>query len=284
MVRIVTDSSSDLPYTVVSDLNIKVVPAKINFGRKRFTDGVDMSGLDFYEKLSTEYFHPLTSPASPLDFYRVFQDLERANEDIIIITLPEYLSGFQVSARLASKYVKKVSVDIIDSGGVSMFQGLLVYQAAKLAKMGFSAGEILPRIKALIKRTVMMAHVPSFKYLERGGRVDVATAKLGGLIGITPLLSFKFGNPQESFKPKGFDAAREIIIKELDKIFTADQPLVVSVLHAQNPSQAGELEDLVRAKFNVVDSVDATIGPTIGANIGPGGLGVAISPILDELI
>jgi DegV family protein with EDD domain len=284
MVRIVTDSSSDLPYNVVSDLNIKVIPAKINFGRKRFTDGVDMSGLDFYERLSTEYFHPITSPASPLDFYRVFQELERENEDIIIITLPEYLSGFQVSARLASKYVKKVSVDIIDSGGVSMFQGLLVYQAAKLAKMGFSAGEIIPRINNLIKRTVMMAYVPTFQYLERGGRVDVATAKLGGLVGITPVLSFKFGNPQESFKPKGFAAARDIILIELNKIFTPDQPLVISVLHAQNPTQAGEIENLVKAAFNVVETVDAVIGPTIGANIGSGGMGVAISPILDELL
>lgn len=284
MVRIVTDSSSDLPYNVVNDLNIKVVPAKINFGRKRFTDGIDMSGLDFYEKLSTEYFHPLTSPASPLDFYRVFQDLERANEDIIVITLPEYLSGFQVSARLASKYVRKVSVDIIDSGGVSMFQGLLVYQAAQLARIGFSTGEIIPRINALIKRTVMMAYVPSFKYLERGGRVAVATAKLGGLLGYTPVLSFKFGNPQESFKPKGFDAARDIILKELNKIFTPDQPMLISVLHAQNPTQAGEMEDLIKNTFNVIDTVDAVIGPTIGANIGPGGLGIAMSPVLEELL
>ena len=165
-----------------------------------------------------------------------------------------------------------------------MFQGLLVYQAAKLTKMGFSVGEIIPRISNLIKRTVLMAYAPSFKFLVRGGRVNVATAKLGGLLGITPLLSFKFGNPQEALKPKGFDEARDIILKELNKIYTQDQPMVVSVLHAQNPTQAGEIEDLIKNSFNVIETVDAVIGPTIGANIGPGGLGVAMSPVLDELL
>lgn len=284
MVRIVTDSSSDLPALIAEDLGIKIIPAKILFGRMKFVDGVDITPKMFYDKLENEYFRPVTSPASPLDFYRQFREIEDEGEDILVITLPESLSGFQVSARMAAKHITKVNVTIFNSGGVSAFQAIQCIQAAKLANLGYDAADIIAKLEKMKNELKFYAIIPKFDQLVRSGRVPNVTAKIGGILGIYPMLTIENEALETAGKPRGFDAGFEIIEDELLGSFTADEPLICIILDGFNPTWASKLEDLVKDKFNIQEIYSNKVGPTIGANSGSGTVGLAIGPIIRDLL
>ncbi len=284
MVKVVTDSASDIPPQITSDLDISVVPATVMFGQKKFIDGLDLHPNEFYTMLTKERFHPLTSPAGPTAFFNVFKSIEDINEDILLITLPDDLSGFQESARIASKYIKNVSLEIISSGGVSMFQGLLVIQAAQMAQKGYSLSEIVQKIKQQRQRTSLFAIVPQFDYLIRGNRVPVAMGKIGGLLGITPLIKFIGGKNQETEKPKGIQKGIVRTVELLEKLYSRDEPLYLSIMHTVNPSDAAVLYGEIKDKFKIVEYYPSIIGPTIGANIGPGSIAVAVTPTISDIL
>lgn len=283
MVNIVTDSSSDIPPSLADDLGITVIPANILFGRKKYVDGQDISAREFYEKLKEEYFHPITSPASPFTFYQAFQEISANDEDILVITLPESLSGFQVSARMAAEHMSNVEIHIYNSGGVSGYQGILTIQAAKLANIGYSADEIMTKLDNLKPKTNFFAVVPTFDSLIRGGRVPVAKGKMGALLGVFPLLTVKDEALISYATPKGFDQGFDIILHELKATYSRDELLICVILDAFNHMEAYKLKMMVEETFNVVEFIHSKVGATIGANAGEGAVAIALTSVLPEL-
>ncbi len=283
-VQIVTDSSGDLSPILAADLGITIVPANILFGREKYRDGVDINPRQFYDKLGAEYFQPMTTPASPLQFYKVFREIEDRGDDILMITLPVSLSGFQVSAKMAAAHIEKVNIEIYSSGGISGYQSIQCIQAAELAKMGYSIDEIVYRLTDLKKYIKFYALVPSFNQLIRSGRIPGLQGKVGGILGIYPLLTVENEELVTVGKPKGFKPGFEIILNELKNNFTRDEPLIAIMLDGYNPTWASRLGKILTENFNIIDLKTGKVGPTIGANAGAGTVGVAISPVIKDLI
>ncbi|MHA2172612.1 MAG: DegV family protein, partial [Candidatus Kariarchaeaceae archaeon] len=177
-----------------------------------------------------------------------------------------------------------VSCRVHDSTGISMYQGLVVIQAARLAQMGYSLNEILNKINLITPRTITYAVAATFDYLIRGGRVPVTKGKLGSLLGITPLLEINDSKTEAIGTPKGLDQGINMVMGLLKGRYTSEEPLFCSVMHTMNPSGAATLANELLDSFNIIDLIHAKIGPTIGAHIGPGAIGVAISPAIPELI
>lgn len=279
MVRIVTDSSSDIPRYLAEELNITVLPARILFGRHAYLDGIEMPVNEFYRRLQTTKYHPVTTPTSPADIHSLLKDIEEMGEDILIITLPESLSKFQESIRIAVRDITRVKTQILDSTGTSMYQGLLVIQAAKLARLGLGIDQITEEVQLLAGGTILYAIVNNLTYLVRGGRIGVATQKIGSLLKINPILEVNDGEVESSDRARGMIKGIQRTVHLLDQQYNKTTELICSVIHSEAPILAAHLTQLVKDKFTVTEFIPTKIGPTIGANVGPYAVGVALSPV-----
>jgi len=282
MVKIVTDSACDLPLQVIKDLDISIVPARILFGRHAYKDGIDITINEFYDRLPLTSIHPNTTQAAPLDYYREFRRLELQQEEIIYIGVSESLSALIRSAREAAKEIHKTRVEIVDSEGVSVYQGLQAVIAGQMAKSGYSTDEILTRLDMHRKNIRLYSIANTLDYLKRGGRISAASYRVGSLLGILPII--KVGD----FEVEAIDrqlfgnmgGAMDKIIKLLKAEFSSDTPLTCYILHSQNMTGAVTFADKMTKNFNINELVTTKIGPTIGTNIGPGAIGVAIAPVV----
>jgi len=285
MVKIVTDSASDLPPQLVNEYNISIVPARILFGRRCYRDGVDLSPNQFYDLLTKSYYHPNTTQAAPLDFYRIFRHYEKLGEDVLCITLPEALSAFIQSARLAAAEIEDIKVRVYNSSAATSQQGLIVLAAAKMAQAGFSIEEIMSELDVYKPQTSLYAVASTLDYLKRGGRISSANYRIGSLLGVLPIITV-IDEHVESIDRQLFgnmEKAVDKVIQYLRDKYGSEDQLDCIVLHAQNISGASMVIDKMQQHLKL-DSINITrIGATIGANIGPGALGVAIAPSISYL-
>lgn len=282
MVKIVTDSASDLPTRIAEELDISVVPARVLFGRHSYRDGVDLTASEFYHKLQNSYYHPLTTQAAPLDYYRVFRKLEQMNEDILCISVPGTLSALIESARIAAKSIDKVNIEIISAGGISGFQGIQVLVAAQMARSGYDLDSIIHQLDEIRPNIRLYAVAATLDYLKRGGRISSASYRLGSLLGVLPIVTVEneelINADRQLFN--NMEKAVDNIVNKLRNEYSGDQPLICFVLHAQNITGASMLADKISKYFTIHNLITTRIGATIGANIGPGALGVVFAPTI----
>src|ERR671938_170361 len=159
MLKIVTDSSGDIPPEIVRSLDITVVPLSVHFGDRTYIDGEDIDAPTFYRLLQTERVHPRTAQPSVGRFEEAFRCLAAAGHDIVALTLAASLSGTFNSARLAARNVPEARVTVVDSGTASMALGLLVMRAACLAQEGHTAVEVVDAVRAMMPRLAVFVLV-----------------------------------------------------------------------------------------------------------------------------
>ena len=193
-VKIVTDSTADLPPQVIEELGITVVPLYVRFGTNVYHDGVDINHDEFYKKLRTNASHPSTSQPTPEDFVTVYKKLSEETDDIISIHLTGKLSGTYNSA-LQGKQLAATGcrIEVVDSLSVSMGLGLIAITAARLAAAGESVQNVLAEIKQAIPQVRLLALFDSLRYLYRGGRIGKAKALLGSVLNVKPLITMRDG-------------------------------------------------------------------------------------------
>jgi len=271
-VRVVTDSASDLPPEVAAELGITVVPAQIQFGDEVFRDGVDLTTDDFYRRLQSSPTLPKTSPASISTFNSVYRRLAEEADAIISIHVVAKLSVTHDIARQASADLK-CPVSVVDSQTASMACGLLAIIAAKAARAGESLKDIEGLVRQSIPCTVTYGVFGTLEYLAKGGRIGKGQAFLGTLLKINPILAIKMSEvvPVERVRtrPRAVERMCEIVrglgtLREM------------SVMRTTDP---GEAEDVIQRLSSVFppDRVyRASIGPSMGTQVGPNAVGVAL--------
>ncbi len=193
-VKIVTDSTADLPSQVAEELGIIVVPVYLRFGEKVYRDGVDIGHDEFYQKLVTSPIHPSTSQSSPSDFTDVYRKLAGETDDIVSIQVTSKLSGTYASA-LQGKELSATGchIEVVDSLSVSMGLGLIAIAAARLAAAGESLHTVMVEIRQAITQIRLLALFGTLKYLHRGGRIGKAKTLLGSVLNVKPLLTMRDG-------------------------------------------------------------------------------------------
>ena len=275
MIRIVTDSTCDLPQNVLDQYNITIVPAWVNVGTRSMSDGIELTHQSFYANLANYGTHPTTAAPAPGVFAEAYGALaDEGVTEVVSIHVSADLSGFLNSARLGAESVAdRISVELVDSRNVSLGLGLLVLAAAQLAADGASVDDIITELNKLIPRTVVYCACDTLEYLRRSGRVGFATAGVGSLLKIKPILIVKDG------LATSFDRVRtskKIVPKLVNLLDQAGDLSDLAVIHAASPSSANDLVGALRGRFPSGSSkLVATIGPAIGCHIGPGAVGLA---------
>lgn len=276
-VRIVTDSTADLPAEVREEYGIEMVPLYVHFGDEVFRDQVDMSPDQFFRRLTAEKERlPQTSQPSPGDFAEVYRRLAEGGDTIVSIHISEAMSGTLQSARAARDMLQGADIRLIDSRLVTACLGHVVLDCAQAARDGASADEVVELAESLCSRTNLFGAIDTLEYLERGGRIGRAQALLGSLLNMKPIVTLSDG----VVAPAGRVRGRSRVIPELVRLFgeaVGDRTADITVVYAAQPDGVDELEQALRATGRVGRVRRGQIGPVVGTHAGPGVLGVAFT-------
>ncbi|MFC4076445.1 DegV family protein [Salinithrix halophila] len=279
-VHVVTDSTADIPESLREELGISVVPIKVHLGGHSYLDGVNLNTEEFYTRLKETEEIPTTSQPSPIDFVEAFREAAKDGEtDVISIHLSSSLSGTYQSAVLAQSMVEdELKVTVIDSKAAAFAIGMIVVEVARAAREGKTLDECVALANQLIGSQRIYFLVDTLEYLQKGGRIGKASAVVGSLLNIKPILSLNPEGvifPADKVRGKNKAAAR---IQELLKEEFGEGPVKVSVLTTDNPEEGDHWEEQLKEVFDVKETFRAEIGPGIGSHVGPGTLALVFHP------
>lgn len=273
-VKIVTDSTADIPTEVAREFDLTVVPLYVHFGAEVFKDGVDITADEFYRRLMTGQVLPKTAAPSPGDFAEAYSRLCKEGHEVVSVHISAKLSATCSSALLAREQAgKDCRVDVVDSQQAAMGLGLLAIGAAQRAKAGATAYDICDWLHHAIPRTHLLGAVDTLEYLQKGGRIGKAQAFLGSLLQIKPIIGVRDGevHPVERVRTRGRALER---LAELATAFKAVEAL--ALIHSTDAEAVQGLEKQLERAFPGVRTYRARFGPVIGTYTGPGAVGVAL--------
>ena len=274
MVKVVTDSCSDITPQLAQELGITVVPLYVNFGNETYRDNVDLTTEEFYHKLETSNIHPTTSTATPADFAELFTKLAEETNEILTITLSEKFSATYAAALQGKHMVEKAChIEVIDSKAGAGAQMLLVILATQIARAGASLEQIVDRVWRAIPRVHVRVSFDTLEYLRRGGRIGKAQAFLGSLLKVNPVLGIKDGATFPIARCRNRTQAIDFLVNFV-KGFSEIE--AVAIEDATTPDDlealAGRLKDVVLAER----IYRSRVSPVIGTHVGPHALAVAV--------
>lgn len=270
-VRIVTDSSCDLPADEVAALGIEVVPLTIRFGSDEYTDGVDLSVEDFYAKMAATEGLPETAAPSPGSFEAAFRTQAEAGADAVVcINISSELSATMQSAQNAARAVESdLPVRVVDSRSITLGLGNQVLEAARLAADGADADAIVARVESLRARTKVYGVLDTLDNLKKGGRIGGAQALLGSVLSIKPCVDISTGRVEESSKQR----TRKKSLQWLrDRVLEHGTPEHLALMHAA-AADIDDAVDLVTPSVPRDQIRVGLIGPVIGTHAGRGTVG-----------
>ena len=274
-VAIVTDSTADLPTQLVKARSISIVPLTLNFEGRSLLDGVDIRPSEFYRKLPNATTHPTTSQPAPGRFAETYADLLKDHEAIVSIHISEKLSGTYASAVQGAEMTDPRRVHVIDSQLVSMSLGLLTLAASEIAAQGAGPEQVVERVNGMREQVQTYFSVATLEFLRRGGRIGRASALLGSVLQVKPVLCIRDGLVTPLERVRTFERALDRVI-ELTRGVDRGKGLCVIVGHADAEADA---ERVARELEPVAETLMIQpLGPVVGAHAGPGVVGVGCYP------
>ncbi len=278
-IRIVTDSTCDLPAAIIAQYGIHVVPLYINTGRQGYLDGIDITREEFYTRLPDFPEHPTTAVPSIERFRAAYNTLaDEGATEVLSIHISAALSGVMDVAQVAARTTTSVSVTVIDSQQLSLGTGFLVQTAAEMAEAGRTVSEIQVALQSQIQRSHVFAALDTLEYLKRSGRMNKYVANFASLLQIKPILTMYNGKPGTE-KVRTRDRALKRVVQMLAAVGKLEKVAIVHT-HASLDHLA-ELRTLASSLLPRGDILTQDITPVIGAHIGPDALGFAVVAALD---
>ncbi len=275
-IRIVTDSTSDIPIEQQQSLGIDIVPLSVIFGENKYSDGIELKKEQFYEMLSKSTKLPTTSQVNPDGFEGLFKKYVDAGDDVVGIFISSELSGTYQSAVIAKETVGSDRIFIADSKSATFGLALFVYEAIQQRDSGASAETIYHNLIDLGNRIKFYAVVSTLKYLKMGGRLSSSAAILGGVLHIKPLISIIDGEVKSVARERGQKAAFEWILEKIkNDVPDTQYPIVAG--HANDPALVEEFIAYIAPTIKATPKV-CEIGCVIGTHSGPGCVGLAYIP------
>jgi len=274
MIRIITDSTSDFQPAEWEELGVSVLPLSVNFDGKSYLDGVDLTNDAFYEMLEKAEQLPTTSQINPDAFTRVFQKYMDAGDDVVGIFLSSKLSGTYNSALVAAQEVNPNKIFVVDSKTGTFALATLVREAVKKRDAGMGAAEIAVYLNKLVTRIRLVAIVDTLKYLRMGGRISSASALVGGILGIRPMLDVRDGVIESVGVVRGKRSAMQFFLKYLNT-HPLDTDLTFSIGHSNTRQECNNLREFLKTYLPIDRAFIGEIGSVIGAHVGPGAFGIA---------
>lgn len=212
MIRIVTDSASDITQEEAKEWNITVIPLTVRFEEEQFKDGIDLTREGFYEKLIETDVLPKTSQATPFDYEDVYEDAKKNGDQVLVITLSSKLSGCFQSANIAREDYEDI-VEVIDSTSVTVGQKILVQKAIELRNDGLNLQTLKEKIQEEIPYLRIIALLDTLEYLQKGGRLSATAALFGKVVGLRPVLTVENGEIKVLGKARGSRSGYNLLIQ-----------------------------------------------------------------------
>ncbi len=275
-VRIVTDSTADIPAEEAEAAGVTVVPLTVFFGDDAYLDGVELDNASFYRKLEASKELPTTSQPSPIKFQEAYTRLiEEGADGILSIHLSSKLSGTYQSAFNASTSlpddVKKVPIEVIDSLSISVGMSRAILQAAQEARDGLPLDEIKAHVVDQLERTYILAVLDTLEYVRRGGRIGTARAMLGNMLSFKPIISLKDGAVVAVEQPRTRSKAYVRVAQML-----GDMTPLEAVSIAESDEQVGlQLAQALKATYQG-EVPRYKLGSALGTHTGPGTAAIAV--------
>lgn len=282
VLRIVTDGSADMPAKWRNDYQIDVMPLQLTFGGKIFTQGVDLTGDDFYRMVRETREIPKTSLPSPEQVKDFYRSIAKRGESILSIHLASKLSGtfnaFQLAAReLASEY----QIYPIDSGAGSAGLGFMCREARQMWQAGLPVERILNRLRSVRERLFISFTVNTLDFALMSGRINALQNALSSLLNIKPIIVLRDGLLEMAEKVRtrrrSLDRMMEMVRESIGQ-----QRVDLAIVHAADPTMAEEI--LVKAKrfFNIREVIVTDLSIPVAAHLGPGTIGIVAYPVSEE--
>lgn len=280
-IRIVTDSTADLPADIRKQLGIEMVPLQVSFGSESYFDAVTIGTDEFYSKLATASELPKSSQPSTIAFKEKYEQILAETPDAVIISihLSSSMSGTYQSAVIGSTMVETNGVEpditVFDTKSASIGAGAMVLKAAEMAAAGCSKEEVMAEVERLRNETKIYFLVDSLEYLQKGGRIGKASAMLGSLLNIKPILTVdEEGFVSSVDKVRGNKKAMLRIVELLNGRYGDSDPVTLTIAYAQRKEPADEMVELIKQHFNLKATNYYELGPVIGTHAGPGTVGL----------
>ncbi len=270
-IRVVTDSTCDLPAAVRQRAGIMTVPLRLHFADEVFRDRVDIDDSEFVRRLVAAKAPPSTSQPPPGDFEAVYRQLlDDGAEEIISIHIAAALSGTISSATIAAQAVDEKRIHVVDSRTVSLGTGFLVLEAVERAAAGESAKDIVAALAEMPSRVGIICLLDTLRYLLLGGRIGKVRAMLGTALSIKPLIGL---GPDGSVIPLGRVRSRASGVRRLSELLAEHRPLArCGVIYVGDRHDGLLLAEETRRTYPEMDVIADHCSPVLSTHTGPGTL------------
>ena len=276
MIRILTDSASDILPAEAEQLGVTVIPLNVTLEDGTILrDGVDMTPSAYYEILAGCRKLPTTSQPSPELFENFFLEAAAAGDEVIGIFLSHALSGTYQCAKLAADMANVDNVLFVDSGHVCLSEALLVRLAVQLRDSGKTAGQIAAILEHAKEHLHLVAAIDDLKYLRKGGRLPAAVAVAGGMLGIKPLITIQDGKVAMAGKARGLPGAYVALFKKVEEMGGISPAFPAMAGYTVSPREVTPIQTYLRDNLQQEDLLVRQIGCVIGTHAGPGAFGIA---------
>jgi DegV family protein with EDD domain len=274
MIAIITDSTCDIPDSLLKKHHIIVVPNRVIWGEKEYRDRIDLTPEEFYRRLPVEPTRPTTSIPSMADFQDAYgRAIDGGARALVVLTVSGAMSGcYQMALKSAPQDGTPIAV--IDSKGPTMSLGWQVLAAARARDAGADLQEIVEAVARVRSQLMQLVGMESLEYLKKGGRIGQAVKWMGVTLQVRPVVSI---NHQTGLvEPVGLarthNAAVDMLYTKFTSFLKGKRELHVAVLHGNAPDKAQELADRVRTDLAPAELIVNMTGPVLGVNTGPGAL------------
>ncbi len=277
-VKVVADSAVCLPSELIERYGIELVPERIAFGDRVYRDGIELNPGEFYTLLQQAKELPTTSAPSPEDFAVAYQKAIQDAESVACILVTAGLSSMGLkSALVARESCPEIPVEVIDSRTAVGAYGFVVLAAARAAANNRSLPEVIKIVEDMKGRVNMIATLDTMKYLEKGGRVGKAACWAGSLLCIKPIIEVptSTGVVEPVGRVRSRNKALEWLLDVMEERISGEQPIHVSIDHANVPDEADWLKDQISSRFNCAEIFINHFAPVAGVHCGPGVIGVS---------
>ncbi|OMC81726.1 DegV family protein [Viridibacillus sp. FSL H8-0123] len=275
--RIYADSASDLPKSFYEENNVTLIPLRVHMNNEEYADVVGVDVLKVYEFIR-QGGQPKTSQASPELFLELFEELAKSGEEGLYIAFSSELSGTYSTAVMIYKQVKEqypdLKLTIVDSKCASLGYGLVVKEAVRLREAGLSLDEISEKVRLNAQHMEHFFTVEDLDYLARGGRVSKASAFIGGLLSIKPLLHVEDGKLIPIEKHRGRKKVMKRILDKMEETGDRLSDQVIAISHGDDLAAAEEMKAMIMDKFQPKAVEIHLIGSAVASHAGPGTLAI----------
>jgi len=272
MIKIVTDSTADVPEALMKQYDIRTVPINIQFGSETYREGIDIDRATFFRKL--EEAMPTSSQPAPGQFLRIYKELASQGHSILVVTITSKHSGTYQSAVLAKSMLPEADIEVFDSLSISMGSGYQVLAAARAAEAGKSMEEILQLLEGIRSRTFIYLTPATLKYLQKSGRVGKLAGALASLLSVKPIIKVEDGELEAFAKVRTRGKALDRLVELTAEAVGTSEPVKLAIAHAEAHDEAEALRARLEETFNCDEMHVVELACSLTVHGGPGIIGI----------